>query len=165
MKVICNTSPIIGLMAIDRLPLLWTLFEQVIIPEAVYKELCADVKKHKFETEKIEQCVKEGKLKVYQIENHQMVKSMYGKLHYGELEVIVGAKELNLPLAIIDEIAARKMASEFLIDTIGLVGMLIYAKKTGILKEIRSDMEMLRSKGYRISDKIFFEALKSADEL
>mgnify|MGYP004729017051 FL=1 len=42
-----------------------------------------------------------------------MVKDLYGKLHYGELEVIVGAKELDILLAIIDERAARRMASEF----------------------------------------------------
>ena len=42
--------------------------------------------------------------------------TLYGRLHFGELEVIVGAKELGIDFAIIDEHAARKMASEFLID-------------------------------------------------
>ena len=31
-KVICNTSPIIGLMSINRLSLLWQLFDVVFIP-------------------------------------------------------------------------------------------------------------------------------------
>lgn len=94
-----------------------------------------------------------------------MVKAMYGKLHYGELEVIVGAKEQGLPLAIIDEIAARKMASEFLIDIIGIMGILLLAKKRGIVKEIRSDMELLRKNGYQISDKLFKETLRKAGEM
>ena len=89
---------------------------------------------------------------------------MYGKLHYGELEVIVGAKELNVSLAIIDEIAARKMAAEFLIDTMGIMGMLLMAKKRGIIKEIRPDIELLRRNGYRISDKLFEETLRKAGE-
>lgn len=165
MKVICNTSPIIGLLSINRLSLLWQLFDCVIIPQAVYQELCADNEKHSAEIQQIEACILQGKITIYQIKNSQMVKAMYGKLHYGELEVIVGAKEQGLPLAIIDEIAARKMASEFLIDTIGIMGILLLAKKRGIVKEIRSDMELLRKNGYRISDKLFEETLRKAGEM
>ena len=32
--IICNTSPIIGLISIDRLYLLWDLFGSIIIPES-----------------------------------------------------------------------------------------------------------------------------------
>lgn len=165
MKVICNTSPIIGLVSINRLSLLWQLFDEVVIPQAVYQELCADTKKHSSEIQEIEECINQGKISVCQIENSQIVKAMYGKLHYGELEVIVGAKEQNLTLAIIDEIAARKMASEFLVDTIGIMGILLLAKKKGIIKEIRSDMESLRMNGYRISDKLFEQTLRKAGEI
>lgn len=45
-KFLCNTSPIIGLISIGRLSLLWKLFDEVILPEAVYKELCADSSTH-----------------------------------------------------------------------------------------------------------------------
>ena len=38
--VLCNTSPIIGLLSIGRLFLLKELFDEIILPEAVYKELC-----------------------------------------------------------------------------------------------------------------------------
>lgn len=134
MKVICNTSPIIGLMSIDRLPLLWQLFDEVLIPQAVEKELCVSSIEHSKEVEAIKEYITEGKLTVYQVKNEEIVKKMYGKLHYGELEVIIGAKECNLPLAIIDERSARKMASEFLIDTIGILGILTLAKKQGLIQ-------------------------------
>ena len=164
MKVICNTSPIIGLLSIKRLSLLWELFEEVIIPQAVYEELCVENKNYKEEIQEIKTSVVQGKISVYQVKNSQMVKAMYGKLHYGELEVIVGAKELDISLAIIDEITARKMAAEFLVDTIGIMGMLLMAKKRGFIKEIRPDIELLRSNGYRISDKLFEETLRKAGE-
>ncbi len=45
------------------------------------------------------------------------------------------------------------------------MGILLYAKKRGIVKEIRPDMELLRKKGYRISDKIFYETLQKAGEI
>lgn len=164
MKIICNTSPIIGLLSIKRLSLLWELFEEVIIPQAVYEELCVKNENHGEEIQEIKTSVEQRKISVYQVENSQMVKAMYGKLHYGELEVIVGAKELDINVAIIDEIAARKIAAEFLIDTIGIMGLLLMAKNRGIIKEIRPDIELLRKNGYRISDRLFEQILRKASE-
>lgn len=88
-----------------------------------------------------------------------MVKNLYGKLHFGELEVIVGAKECGISLALIDERAARKMASEFLVDTIGILGILSWAKKQGLIPEIKTDIDKLRAKGYRISDSLYQQVL------
>ena len=59
-------------------------------------------------------------------------------MHFGELEVIVGAKELGIDFAIIDEHAARKMASEFLIDTIGVLGILELGKNKRVNKFSKS---------------------------
>lgn len=39
MTVVCNTSPITNLAAIDRLYLLHQLFGEIVIPQAVYDEL------------------------------------------------------------------------------------------------------------------------------
>ena len=108
--IICNTSPIIGLISIDRLYLLWDLFGSIIIPEAVFNELCADSVNHQDEIKRIKECVNSGKIIIYKVKNADTVKALYGRLHFGELEVIVGAKELGIDFAIIDEHAARKMA-------------------------------------------------------
>ncbi len=106
--IICNTSPIIGLISIDRLYLLWDLFGSIIIPEAVFNELCADSVNHQDEIKRIKECVNSGKIIIYKVKNADTVKALYGRLHFGELEVIVGAKELGIDFAIIDEHAARK---------------------------------------------------------
>ena len=93
-----------------------------------------------------------------------MVKSMYGKLHFGELEVIIAAKELDLQLAIIDEKAARKMAAEFLVDTIGILGILLLAKRKGLISYVKSDVDKLRMNGYSISDGLYYQILNIAGE-
>lgn len=159
LRVMSNTGPIIGLLCIDRLPLLWELFDDVLIPEAVYRELCADSLNHKSEVKLIRKHVEAGDFIIYKVKNAETVKSLYGKLHYGELEVIIGAKECGIPLALIDERAARKMAAEFLVDTIGVMGILSLAKKQGILSEIKPDIDKLRANGYRISDSIYHQIL------
>lgn len=38
-KIVCNSSPIIGLCIIKKLNLLWELFTEVYITEEVYKEI------------------------------------------------------------------------------------------------------------------------------
>lgn len=164
-SVICNTSPIIGLMSINRLYLLWQLFDKIFIPQAVQRELCANSTEHPQEVEEVERCILEGKFTVYQVQNEEIVKKLYGKLHYGELEVIIGAKECNIPLAIIDERAARKMASNFLVDTIGILGILELAKRQGVIDHIKSDIDLLRSIGYRMSDALYIQILIRNGEL
>ncbi len=163
--VMCNTSPIIGLLTIERLDLLPQLFEQIIIPDAVYRELCGDNHEHEHEIKQIQKYINQGIIETYTVKNEGAVKELYGRLHYGELEVIIGAKELQIPLAIIDERAARKVAADFLVDTIGILGILTLAKKQGILKCIKPDVDMLREKGYRIGDELYLQILKQNNEI
>lgn len=40
--LVCNTGPLIALSLIDRIDLLRSLFEVVIIPEAVHLEILAE---------------------------------------------------------------------------------------------------------------------------
>ena len=77
-RIICNTSPIIGLISIGKLSLLGELFDELILPEAVYRELCADSSAHQKEIDEIKDCVRKGYFKIYSVKNSDMVKSMYG---------------------------------------------------------------------------------------
>lgn len=77
-SVICNTSPIIGLMSINRLNLLWQLFDKIYIPQAVQRELCANSTGHYREVEEVERCIREEKFIVYQVQNEEIVKKLYG---------------------------------------------------------------------------------------
>lgn len=163
-KILCNTSPIIGLMSIGKLSLLWELFGEIILPEAVYGELCADSSAHQEEIDEIKECISKGYFKIYKVKNADMVKRMYGKLHFGELEVIVAAKELGFQFAIIDERSARKMASEFLIDTIGILGILLLAKQRGLINCVKPGIDQLRMNGYRISEELYYQVLGKAGE-
>ncbi len=112
----------------------------------------------------IQKYIEAGNLVIYKIGNATAVKSLYGKLYFGELEVIIGAKECGISLALIDERAARKMAAEFLIDTIGILGILSLAKKQGIVTAIKPDIDKLRENGYRISDSLYQQILLNNGE-
>lgn len=164
-QVMCNTGPIIGLLSIGKLPLLWTLFENVMIPQAVYDEICAESMKHQDEIQTVKEAIRNGNITIYRVNNKEIVDSMYGRLHKGELEVIVGAKERGIKLAVIDDLSARKLADEIMLDTIGIVGLLLAAKRDGIVDEIKPDIDKLRNNGYYISERLYRKVLEKAEEL
>lgn len=56
------------------------------------------------------------------------------------------------------------MAANFLVDTIGILGILSLAKKQGMLKNIKSDIDMLRSSDYRISESLYTQILLQNNE-
>lgn len=99
------------------------------------------------------------------MKNSGLVKQLYGKLHFGELEVIVAAKELNIPIAVIDERAARKMAAYFLIQTIGIIGVLSLAKQRYLIDYVKPEIDALRQIGYRISENLYKQILTKNGEL
>lgn len=63
MDVICNTSPIIGLSAINRLNLLWLLFDKVIIPNEVYLEI-QNARTNKTGVEELKEALEQNNIKI-----------------------------------------------------------------------------------------------------
>ena len=57
------------------------------------------------------------------------------------------------------------MASEFLVDTLGILGIVTQAKRKGLVKEEKSELDVLRKSGYRISDKLYYSVLEQNGEL
>lgn len=89
---------------------------------------------------------------------------MYGRLHKGELEVMIAAKELKINRVIIDDRPARNFSETMLLKSIGLIGILLTAKKLGLISEVKKYLDILIQEGYRISKKLYLEGLKSAGE-
>lgn len=93
-KVICNSGPIIGLSVIGKLNLLWEIFNEVIIP--IYIEVVEANPNSNYGAKELEEAVNKGNIKIYDVKNKTLVDDLYGKLHRGELEVIVAARELRI---------------------------------------------------------------------
>jgi predicted nucleic acid-binding protein len=98
------------------------------------------------------------------VQNTAFVEQMYGRLHKGELEVMVAAKELKINRVIIDDRPARNFSETMLLKSIGLIGILIVAKKLGLISEVKKYLDVLIQEEYRISKKLYLEGLKSAGE-
>lgn len=158
MIVVSNSTILIGLAKINKLELLNKLFSKVYIPDAVFSELtqtkkigASDIKNASYLERKSPKDVKEVAL-------------LLGNLDRGEAEVLALSKELNADLVLVDEEKARKVVVIAGFEVMGLMGVLLMAKRYGLLKDIKPLIEELKKKKFRISEDIVAEILKSARE-
>jgi predicted nucleic acid-binding protein len=120
-KIVLNTSPIIFLSKIDCLILLDDCIDEIYAPEEVINEL-QEYTPPTF--------IKVGTLsdigKAY-------VQGALGRLHQGELEAIVLAREIAADYVVLDDLLARRKAQRLEINVIGTIGLLLLLEKRGLL--------------------------------
>lgn len=74
------------------------------------------------------------------------------KLHDGEVEVMILAQEGDkAELVIIDDNAAKKTVKYLGLKVTGTIGVLLKAKKNGIISEIRPILDDMKREGFYIS--------------
>ena len=161
MLVVSNTSPLINLAMIGELDLLRKLYEVVYIPQAVFDEIVI-----KGEGQIGAEEIKNSEwIKVLPVQNRLLVKSLFLQLDIGESEAIVLAIEHSANLVLLDEKRGRNIASEFNLRPFGLLGVLVQAKKLGLILEIKPLIDKLRHvAGFWIDNKLYQAVLNSVNE-
>lgn len=74
------------------------------------------------------------------------------------------AIESENSLLILDDLKARKLAAKLNLNYTGTLGIILKAKREGLLSSIRPILEKIQMTNFRFSDKILNEILKEADE-
>lgn len=163
-KAVCNSSPIIGLSIIGELHLLWDIFNKVYIPGGVYEEVVSgNLYKHFGELE-LKNAVENGYINVYRVKNMNLAEQMSPRLHRGEQEVIIAAKELEIQVVVIDDKLARDFADAMLLKSIGVIGILETAKRMGKIDQLKKYIDVLVDAGFWISKKLYAEVLGRVGE-
>lgn len=153
MILVSNTGPLIALAKLNHLALLGQLIpDGVFIPPIIQRELWA---KTGFESVALEQALET----FIQIRKPESVPSaaefatMY--LDEGEKQVIRLAASLDGPLLVLlDDNAGRKAAKRLGLPMTGTAGLLVSAKKKGLVTAVVPLLEELREQGYWLSDEI-----------
>ena len=162
---ITNSSPFIALSMVGQLDLLFEIFHKVYIPEAVYHEVASSESRSQHGRNECIQAVQQNKLSIYQVKNQMLVDQLYGKMHKGELEVIIAARELSVEFVLIDEKTARQFAEMNLLTPIGTIGILVVAKQRKIINQVKEHLDDLVSKGFRMKKEMYLDILRELDEI
>jgi predicted nucleic acid-binding protein len=155
MIVVSDTSPITNLIKIGRLDILQNLFNEVIIPSKVYEELV------NYE-QQLEEVRNNSWIIVKTVKDSEKVQNLLKQLDPGEAEAIILAQELDANVLIIDERKGRALAEGLGLKIVGLIGILVQAKKLGLISELKPIMiDLVENIGFRLAkelvDRILFE--------
>ena len=156
-RIICNASPLIFLSKIGRLHLLNDLFSEILVPAGAWREV---TRKSDEMTSTLNELMSSGIIIVFTVQNETAVSTMLGRLHTGEVEVIVGAGELEVLDVILDDGYARSKAKQMGLSVTGTLGILIAGHKQGFVTDLGSEIDKLRAIGFRISDSIVDQILR-----
>jgi hypothetical protein len=151
---VSDTSPLIALYETSLLWLLKELYGKIIIPRSVSSELLK-----KPEGKEI---VEKEWMNILGVKG-EVAKILTAFLDEGEAEAIALAKERNLPI-LLDEKKGRGIAKSLDLKVQGTLGILIKAKRSGLIDSVKDCILQFLEKGYYIDQNLVNEVLKIAGE-
>jgi predicted nucleic acid-binding protein len=85
-------------------------------------------------------------------------------LDLGEAEVVALALELGTKSVVLDDLDARRFARRSGLQPIGTLGLLLAARRAGIIQAISPEIEALRKAGFHASNALVQRILAEAEE-
>lgn len=160
MIIVSDTTPIIALMKAEHLEWLRLLYDEINIPEAVYRELTTN-DSFQDESEKIKKC---GFIRVSNVKNLEAVNTLRNDmgLDAGESEAIVLYSESKADLLLLDEHKARGIAKQMEIEFVGTLGIIMMAYEKGIASaiEVEESIDHMLQSGIRYSARLCNKVLE-----
>ena len=152
MTVVSNSSPLIALSQIGRLDLLGALFQQVVIPPYVAKEIEPTIPGLP------------GFLGVNQVRAARVPRIVRGSLGKGEQEAMDLALEIRASQIHLDDRPARRLAASLGLSVIGTLGVLLAAKRNGLVIELRKELDRLVQVHFFMDEGLYQLVLTEAGE-
>ena len=162
--VVADAGPLIGLARIDRLSVLASLYGPVLVPERVLAELHVDSGRPGARA--LSAALAQGTIRQQTLpEGSASELARLGLLlDAGEASAILLAEQTECRFLLIDERRGRQIARARGIPVVGLAGVLLAAKRSGLLPSVASTLADLSREGYRLSDALVSEVLRLAGE-
>lgn len=155
-KVLANMTPLIALANIDRLELLHNLYGTIIVPQTVMDEIIREPARQRVQNS--------SWIRVEAIQDLSQRDYFRARLHAGEVDVMILAREQKADLVIMDDDAAKKTAKFLGLKVTGTLGVLLKAKREGYLEKVEPVINELIRDGLFISDTIKEYVMTEAGE-
>jgi predicted nucleic acid-binding protein len=161
--IVSDTSAVSALAISGWLGWLRLRWERVLLPEAVWHELEAIGDERGLQA--LHDAKSEGWLSVHHVEDRERVTKLADILDQGESEAIALAIELGASALLIDEKDGREIAKSLGLPTTGTLGLIIWAKREGLISSAEQSLESLvRKTRFYVSDLVRKEVLRLAGE-
>jgi hypothetical protein len=162
MKVVSNASALINLARIGKFNLLHELYGELVIPEAVWQEVVIKGAGQPG----MDEVKAAAWIKKHVITNRQLVHALQQELDAGEAEAIALSSEIKAELLLMDERLGRETAHHLGLRCIGLIGLLIEARRKGLISAVKPRLDALRDMaGFRIKDELYLRVLQDEREV
>lgn len=158
-EVVCDTSPIQYLYQLELLDLLPGLAARVLVPLAVQEELSVG-RSLGVNLPAVEDL---SWVSIRQPVSRQAIPLIHD-LGPGETEVLLLALESPGTIAVLDDALARRVATVLEIPFTGTLGLLVDAKKAGLIPVVRPLLDALHALRFRMSPGTRSAVLKLAGE-
>jgi predicted nucleic acid-binding protein len=158
-EVIVNTSPLQYLYQLGLLDLLPAFYGQTFVPEGVARELSAGLARGVA----LPDVSSLSWLRVQPVTSRALLPLAAG-LGMGEREVLALALESAEPLVVLDDSLARRFARRLDLPLTGTLGLLLKAKQTGCINQLRPVLRQLQALEFRLDRATRENVLKLAGE-
>lgn len=157
MIVVADSSALIALATCSALEILVSIYDDVYVPQAVYREVAHPDKP---QAEILRQFLHN---RVVEIDKNQLIIAV-GGLGQGELEAMALYQQLKAHKLLIDDRRARRVAEANEIACIGALGVLLLAKRKGQIPTLKPYMDQLRHSSLHYSSQLLTKVLELANE-
>jgi predicted nucleic acid-binding protein len=156
--VIADAGPLIAFARLHQIGLLPQIFDRVFVTDVVFAECAgrADFPESAF----IQEALTRKQLELCTAPNFS---AFAQKIDAGEASAIAVAIDFGCGV-LMDDKAGRKMATNAGISVIGTVGVLVLAKRKGLIPLVKPQLEKLLASGYFLSAEIIAAALDASGE-
>jgi hypothetical protein len=158
-EVISDTSPLQYLHQAELLGLLPALYGTILVPQAVAQEIQAGLGLG----HALPDLASLSWVRIV-VAPHPRILLLAAELGLGEREVLSLATERHRATALLDDALARRMARHLGIRFTGTLGVLLRAKETGHLKEVKPAVDQLEALGFRLDPITRLAVLQLAEE-
>jgi len=148
--VIADTSCLILLSKIEESNILDQLFEEVYITDDIKKEFGRKLPRW---------------IKINNTKDEIYKRVLEIELDPGEASALALGFDLSDSILILDDQKARETAEKLDLKYTGTFGVLLRAKKMGLIKELKPISEKIKATNFRFSDRLFSLLLEEAGEL
>lgn len=145
---VSDSSPLIILWQIDRLELLKHVFDHVVVPAAVSREVAPSLRD----------------LPSWVHERPAPPPLQGMDLGAGEQEAIALALAVSADFLVLDDLPARRLATRLGLQVTGSAGLLVRARRQGLIDAVRPDLDAMIASGLYVSRRVYLEVLATVGE-